>query len=106
MFELCLNDRKFVTIQTSDKINVSDTAAQPVRSVLNQFIADRVPKRFIDTLQMTEIKVQYRDPFPAVNLFQYPLKPFAKKRAIGQPGQRIIRPQSVYRAVYQNDQPD
>ena len=55
-----------------------------------QLVADRVPERIVDVLEVVEVEAQHREPLPAFNMDERLGQPLAQQHAVGQIGQRIV----------------
>ena len=62
-----LDDRKFVTAQSCDQVGVADAAAQPACEGHEQLVADRMPERVVDGLEVIEIEIENGQPRAAMN---------------------------------------
>ncbi len=85
-----LNDSEFVTAEARDKIRLADTAAQPDRHGLQQFIADRMAQRIVDTLEFVDVDIEHRELTTLSNAPELLFEPLAEQGAVGKIGQRIV----------------
>jgi len=53
-----LEDSKLVAAQARDRFRLSDLAAQPLGHGPEQLVADRMPERVVDVLEVIEIEVK------------------------------------------------
>ena len=84
------DDGEFIAAQTRDGIGFARAATQPLGDELQQFVADRMPERIVDTLELVEIEAKHRQALPAFHALEFVLEPFAQQRAIGQVCQGIV----------------
>ena len=84
------DDGEFIAAQTRDGIGFARAATQPLGNELQQFVADRMPERIVDTLELVEIEAKHRQALPAFHALEFVLQPFAQQRAIGQICQGIM----------------
>src|SRR5207244_1518810 len=60
-----LDDRELVAAEPRHQVAVAHAAEQPLAHLLEKNIADRVPQRVVDSLEVIEIEAQYGEALPA-----------------------------------------
>ena len=84
------DDGEFVAAQAGNRVGLSGAAAQAVGDQFQQFVADRMPERIVDALELIEIEAQDRQTLTAFDAFELMFQPFAQQDAVGQIGQRVV----------------
>ena len=51
-----LHDREFITAHARNRVRAPHQRAQPIGDHLQELVADRMPKRVIDVLEMVEVQ--------------------------------------------------
>ena len=86
----CLHDRKLVSAKPCHRIALADTRAETTGNFLQQIIADRMPQRVIDFLEMIKVEAKHGQASIAVHSAKCLFEFLAKLRSIRQARQRIM----------------
>ncbi len=74
-----LDHRELVAAQTRDGIDLADAGIEPVRDRAQQFIADQMPERVVDLLEIVEVEAEHRKAESAADLRDRLLDPLAEQ---------------------------
>ncbi len=69
---------------------LGDAFAEPARHFAQQRIADRMPKRVVDLLEMVEVEAEHRELVGALDQPQRLFQLLAEQGAVRQIGQRVM----------------
>ena len=87
---ICLNHRKFVAPKPRDKIGLPDTAPEPGSHHLQQFIADMMSERIVDSLEFVDVDIKQCELLVPFGSLQFAFDLFAEQHPIRQVGQRVV----------------
>ena len=85
-----LDDREFVAAEPRDEIGLPDALAQPRGDALEQFVADGMPERVVDALELVDVDIENRELLATVDALELPFELLVEQRAIGQVGQGVV----------------
>ena len=86
------DDGEFVAAEAGDQIVAAHDAAQALRDVENELVADMVAERVVDVLEVIEIDVEHRRRrTAAAHLADHGFEPFAEIDAVWQAADRIVQ---------------
>ena len=80
---------ELVAAEPGDDVVAADRVHEPGRDAAQQLVADRVPERVVDALEVVEVDEHHRDLALGVALERL-AHALAEQRAVGQPGQRVV----------------
>src|SRR6185437_8635411 len=85
------DDGEFIAAEPGDEIVAAQDAAQPLRHVEDELVADRVAERVVDVLEVVEIDVEHRGRWTAAAHFgDHGFQPLAEIDAVRQAAERIV----------------
>jgi hypothetical protein len=84
------DDGEFVAAQPCNRVGLPGAVTQPVGNHLEQLVADRMPERIVDALEMIEIEAEHGERFSPLHPLELVLQPLTQQHAIGQVGQRVV----------------
>ena len=85
------DDRKLVASQPRHQVVGAQRLGEALRHAADQLVADRVPERVVDILEVIEIDIEYRGRRGALlHALDDRLQPFAEENAVRQPAKRIV----------------
>ena len=87
--DVVLQDGELVAAEPRDEIVGADRLAQPLRHPLQELIADQMPQRIVDALELVDVDVEDREGLPR-QFAQQHLGMVLEQRAVRQIGQRIV----------------
>ena len=86
------DDGELVAAEAGDQIVAAHDAAQALRDVENELVADMVAERVVDVLEMIEIDVEHRrGRTAAAHLADHGFEPLAEIDAVGQAADRVMQ---------------
>ena len=85
-----LDHRELVTAEPRDQIGLADAAPDPAGHRLQQFIADMVPERVVDALELVDVDIEQGELLALAGPLQLALDLFAEQHPVRQVGQRIV----------------
>ena len=85
-----LDHRKLVTAEPRDQIGLAEAAADAAGHRLQQFIADMVPERVVDALELVDVDIEQRELLALAGSLQLALDLFAEQHPVRQVGQRVV----------------
>lgn len=89
--QAALQDREFVGIEPRQRVFLAQRRAQPLGDAAQQLVADRVPQRVVDRLEIVEPEHQERDLLGAApRVQQHLVHLLAQQGAVGQAGQGVM----------------
>jgi hypothetical protein len=81
-------DGELVAAQPCHRVARAHAAAEPVRELLQEAVADMVAQRVVDLLEAVEVEEEEgQGPAEAQGV----LEPLAQQAAVGEPGQRVVQ---------------
>ncbi len=83
-------DGELVAAQAGDDVVAAHGAHEPRGHALEQLVADGVPERVVDALEVVEVDEHHRDLVARAGLERL-AHLLAEQRAVGQAGQRVVR---------------
>ncbi len=88
--DICLNDRELVATKPRDKIGLPDAAPEASGHDLQQLIADMMPERIVDALELVDVDIKQRELLAPAGSPQFAFDLFAEQHPVRQIGQRVI----------------
>ena len=84
------DDGEFVAADPRHGIDLANAIAQARRNRLEQLVADLVPERVVDALEVVEIEVEHRQALVPRQLAERVCQAVAQQHAVGQIGQCVV----------------
>ena len=87
--DAALQDGEFIPAEAGDEILRADRLAQPLRHALQEFVADQMPQRIVDALELVDVDIEDCERAPLAVPEQF-LGVALEHRPVRQIGQRIV----------------
>ena len=85
-----LDHRELVAAEPRDQVGLAEATADAVGHRLQQFIADMVPERVVDALELVDIDIEQRELLALAGALQLALDLLAEQHPVRQVGQRVV----------------
>jgi len=90
MGEIRRDNREFIAADARHGNVLGHAAAQAVGDAFEQRIAELVPERVVDVLEVVEVEVEHREPAIGAQVGDRLSQTFAQQHAVGQIGQSVV----------------
>ena len=87
--DVALHDGEFVAAEAGDEVIGPDRLAQPIRDALEEFVADQMPQRIVDALELVDVDIEDRELAP-LGFQQQFFRVALEQRPVRQVGQRVV----------------
>ena len=85
-----LDDGEFVAAPPGYDVLGADATAHALGCDLQQLVADGMPERVIDALEMIEVEAQHRDAFATPQVTQHRCGQFIERHPVRQAGEHVV----------------
>ena len=85
-----LDHRELVAAQPRDQVGLPDAAPDAVGHGLQQFVADMMPERVVDALELVDVDIEQRELLAPAGSLQLAFDLFAEQHPVRQVGQRVV----------------
>ncbi|MGY3111091.1 hypothetical protein ACVWW7_007718 [Bradyrhizobium sp. LM6.9] len=85
-----LYDGEFVAAKPRHEVRRACAPAEALRDRLQEFVADEMPERVVDALELVDVDIVHRELFTRGDESQFLAQMLVEQGAVGQVGQRIV----------------